>query len=86
MFEQTVRRNLLVVVRAWCRATGRSETAFSKQYYGASDFVSLFRARKCSVRLDKFDEMMTCVAREWPDGAEWPMLSAVFLPSPRKKR
>jgi hypothetical protein len=47
-----------VAVEACAKATGRSISAISRDYYGQSGFLAQFIAGKTTMQIKKYDEVM----------------------------
>lgn len=84
MLEKTARANFKAIVTAYRKASGRSETAVSKDLYGNTTFLEEFFAGRQTVSLKKLDEMLQRIGDMWPDGAEWPYCPAIFFRAPKK--
>jgi hypothetical protein len=76
---QDVRLNLLAIVEAYCRATGQSESAASRKFYGNNDFFAQLRAGEHSISVQRLDKMLGEFRRKWPRNADWPFTRAIFM-------
>ncbi len=79
MITNTVKKNILAIVSAYRKATGASLSEVSKRFYGNSNFFEQFKAGGHSISVKKLDEMVAKFQAEWPEGAEWPYLSVIFM-------
>lgn len=86
MIAHVMRQNLRKIVAAYKSATGLSTPQVSKRFYGNADFLDAFFSGDQSVSLNKLDSVLTRLAAEWPQGAEWPYCRAVIIKSPRRRR
>lgn len=77
--ERIIRENLLAVVAAYRKATGKSLTQCSKEMYGNAYFFEEFRRGKRSVTLHQLDKIMNEFRRRFPDDASWPALRVVSM-------
>jgi hypothetical protein len=88
MIADTVRKNVLILVAEYRKATGYSLPTISNKFYGNADFLADFKAKKTSISVAKLDRMMAQIRIQWPKNADWPMLRAVLMdipPPPRRK-
>ena len=74
MFAEVCRRNALLLVQAYADATGRTESGVSNVFYGNGSFFADLRARKRTISVERFGEMLNQFAVQWPDGVPWPSL------------
>jgi hypothetical protein len=78
-----LRQNLLVVAKAYAKATKASMSQISYKFYGNATFFEQFKAGPPpdgrSISIDKMQEMLEAFDVEWPEGAEWPMLKACSI-------
>ena len=79
MFEETIRKNLLTIAEAYCRATDQTLTTFSKQFYGRGDFMRQFKAGEHTISIDRLGTMIRAIEAEWPDGAKRPAMRPIFM-------
>lgn len=79
MFEQTVIENLLLIARAYAKATGQSLTAVGKAFYGRGDFFQKLGEREHGISITRLNEMLERFGSEWPEGAEWPLTAPVLM-------
>lgn len=77
--ERLVRYNLLAIVGAWCRATGKSESAASREFYGNNDFFAQLRTGEHTISVKQLDKMLNKFRRRWPKDADWPWTRALFM-------
>lgn len=86
MIEATLRANLKLIVRAYMKATGQTETAVSREFYGNVQFLPAFFAGKQTASIRKLDDLVGAIIAKWPRGAEWPALRAIVIPKPRVRK
>lgn len=91
MVEEIVRANLLAIVAAFCKATGRSLISVSKEFYGNRDFFAKLssgtrlivgspsRPGGFSISLRKLDMMLDKFRAEWPRGTPWPATRLIAM-------
>jgi hypothetical protein len=86
MFEQTIIDNLLTIVAAYRKATGRSLASVSKDFYGRGDFFSKLTQGTQTIGVDRLSAMLDDLRKRWPEDAAWPMTRPVFMTrTPPKK-
>lgn len=78
-FEETSRRNLVAVAKAFARASGLSISTVGKKFHGKHTFFVQFERGEVSVTLPKIEEMLRSFGREWPDDAPRPRLAPAFM-------
>jgi hypothetical protein len=79
MFEQIVIENLLVIVAAYRKATGKSLTTISKEFYGRGDFIDCLRTGERGVLLGRVSEFLDWLRKNWPEDTDWPLTRPVFM-------
>jgi hypothetical protein len=79
MFQDTIIDNLLAIVGAYRKATGKSLTSISKEFYGRGDFFAELRKGKHTVSIDKLDAMLDNFRAKWPEDAMWPSTRTVLM-------
>lgn len=72
MIAKTLRSNLNALVDAYARATGNKLETISKKFYGNKTFFRAFRARKCTLSIDKYGKVVEKFRDDWPEQAKWP--------------
>jgi len=77
--EKIVRDNLLAIVASYRKATGKSLTQVSKEFYGRGDFFEKLRRGEHSVSVEKLGTMLDQFREDWPADAEWPLTRPVFM-------
>jgi hypothetical protein len=77
--KAAVRENILAVADAYAKATGLSISTVSYRFHGQQAFLNDFRAGKCSIHLDKIDDMLQRFAKAWPKGTPKPKLKAIKM-------
>lgn len=78
-FEIAVRRNLCAIVDAYMAATGASEAALSKKFYGNGGFFQEFRRGLRSISVQRLDVLLQEFREQWPADAPWPPLTPIFM-------
>lgn len=87
MFNKIVRDNLLAIAAAYRRATGRSLSAVSKEFFGRGNFLLNIKAGKHSLSVPQVDRVLKKFRAKWPDDAQWPMTRAIMMDrDPQEKR
>lgn len=85
MFKEIVVENLLAIVAAYRKATGKSLTAVSKEFYGRGDFFDQLGRGTHTISIDRLSAMLDYIRRNWPEGADWPLTRPIFMTQkPRK--
>lgn len=85
MFKEQIVENLLAIVAAYRKATGKSLTTVSKDFYGRGDFFDQLKRGTHTISIDRLSSMLEKFRSEWPDGANWPLTRPIFMtksPSP----
>jgi hypothetical protein len=77
--SRTVRKNLLAIVAEYRRATGASLSEVSKRFYGNATFLEEFKNGNHSISIGKLDTVVTKFRNDWPEDADWPYLSPIFM-------
>lgn len=80
MLAQECRKAVMTLAAAYRRATGATLEQASRKFYGNRSFLAAYKAGDQSLSIDKFDEMITRLAAEWPEGADWPLRPIVIRP------
>lgn len=87
MIAKVVRENVKAIVLAYAKATGRTITGISKDFYGNAEFLPLFFKGEHSVSIKKLDDMLygeEGLVERWPAGAPWPLCRVVVFRGPEK--
>lgn len=79
MFRDVIVKNLLLIVGAYQRATGKSLSTVSKQFYGRGDFLEKLKAGEHSISIDRLSDMIDQLRRQWPKDTNWPLTRPVFM-------
>jgi hypothetical protein len=77
--EKIIRTNILEIVAAYRKATGKSLSQVSKKFYGRSEFFADFRTGRQSISLRRLSVMVEKFRKEWPLGADWPFVRIVYM-------
>ena len=72
MLEKQCRQELKAVVEAYGKATKKTLSSISEDFYGKSTFFKEFLAGDRTMTIHKFDEVMADFRRRWPHGSPWP--------------
>lgn len=86
MIEDTCRKNLLAIARAFAKAEKIRLTQVSRRVYGTSNFLAKFERGTISVSLEKYDKMLVWFMDRWPEDVRWPWLGSVRVSRPAPKR
>ena len=81
-----VRRNLLILVDAYCAATGFSRSTTSRKICGKGSLVADLKAGRCCVSPGRFDLMLVRAAKMWPKGAPLPKFVPMTITLPIRGR
>lgn len=85
MFRDTVVKNLILIIRAYQKATGKSLSTISKQFYGRGDFFEKLQAGEHTISVDRISSLLDQIRSAWPKDTNWPMTRPVFMTrKPRK--
>jgi hypothetical protein len=76
---KTARRNLIQIADAYAKATRVSRSHVSKAFYGRSNFLDEFARGTQTLSVDKLDEMVEAFRKQWPEGADYPLLPAIRM-------
>lgn len=79
MIARIVRDNLLAIAGEYRRATGKSLTSVSKEFYGNADFFVQLRRGQHSISVKKLDEMIEGFRRAWPPRTAWPVTRSIHM-------
>jgi hypothetical protein len=79
MFKDVIKDNLLAIVSAYRKATGKSLTTVSKEFYGRGDFFDAFKRGEHTISIDRLDSMIDKFRSEWPEGQVWPATRSVLM-------
>lgn len=79
MLAQIARKNLRQIATAYGKAKGLPLSVVSKRLYGRSSFLDELHRGKQSITIDKLDEILRKLRRDWPNDADWPFLPAIFM-------
>lgn len=79
MLETIIIDNFLAIAKAYAKATGKSLTTVSKDFYGRGDFLSELGKGTRSVTVGSLSQMLDRFRKEWPDDAAWPFTRTPFM-------
>jgi hypothetical protein len=86
MFEEVIIENLLAIVAAYRKATGKSLTSVSKDFYGRGDFFVRLKKGDHTIGIGRLSTMLDKFRDQWPEGEAWPLTRPVFMTkSPQRK-
>ena len=74
---KTVRANLSLIAAAYCKATGKSLSWVSKEFYGNSKFFGKLNEQQISVTA--LDKILSKFRDKWPENADWPMTRVIVM-------
>ena len=86
LLATAIRENVCALVEAYIEATGISESAASKKFYGSSSFFQTFRTGEHSISVKRLDIMLQEFREAWPPDAEWPHLRPILIPPPTMRK
>ena len=72
MLEKQCRHELKTVAEAYAKATNRSLSAISEDFYGKSTIFARFIDGDCSMTIRQYDRVMAEFRKHWPAGTPWP--------------
>lgn len=79
MFRKTVIANLFLIVGAYQKATGKSLSTISKEFYGRGDALEKMKDGNHSISIDRLSSMLEDFRKAWPKGTNWPLTRPVFM-------
>jgi hypothetical protein len=79
MFDAIVRKNLLAIVAAYRKATGKSLSDVSREFYGRGDFLRRLKEGDAHPSIDQVENMLKRFRKSWPSDADWPLTQAIFM-------
>lgn len=79
MIERIVRDNLIAIAAAYHKATGKSLTQVSHEFYGNGDFFGRLRRGEQSISVKKLEEMVEAFRAAWPKEARWPATRPIIM-------
>ena len=79
MIMRIIRDNLLAIAAAYHKATGKSLTQVSHEFYGNGDFFAKLRRGEQSISVKKLEEMVAAFRADWPKEARWPATRPVMM-------
>jgi hypothetical protein len=78
-----IRKNLFAILAAYRKATGKSLSTCSREFYGKSSFFAKLEKggppKGQSVSLDTLDEILNRIRAKWPEDADWPFLPSIYM-------
>jgi hypothetical protein len=74
-------KNLFAILENYQKATGKTLSTCSREFYGKSSFFANLRKGEQSLSLQTLDELLNRIRKAWPPEADWP-----FLPTIRMNR
>jgi len=72
MCQKPIIDNLLAIAAAYGRATGKSRTSISKEFYGRGDFLDDLENRARTISVSRLDKILDDFRAKWPSVATWP--------------
>jgi hypothetical protein len=79
MIDKLIHENLLLIVDAYRRATGKSLAQCSKELYGNGDFFLKLRRGDVAISTRKLAEMIEELRTRWPADARWPVTRVIAM-------
>lgn len=77
--EKLLRENMLKVVAAYRKATGKSLDAVSREFYGKTPFLREFAAGNGSISIKKYGHLYRLFLKRWPAGGDFPFLRSIVF-------
>lgn len=74
-----IRSNLFTILAAYQKATGKSLSTCSREFYGKSSFFENLRKGKQSLALNTLDDLLDRIRKSWPPEADWPFLPSIYM-------
>lgn len=75
--------NLFTVLAVYQKATGKSLSTCSREFYGKSSFFKNLKMgpppKGQSLALHTVDVILDKIRADWPKGADWPMLPTIYM-------
>lgn len=83
-FAATAKDNLIRIAQAYARAEGIQLSTVGRRCYGNVNFFA--NLPRGDVEIGTLQKVLTWFRENWPEGADWPFLPALFMDrAPRKK-
>ena len=82
MFTEVCRKNILALAEAYGEVMGGHSLSWvSNHIYGNGTFFREFAARRCSISVDRYGEMLGEIAAKWPIDKikDWPDLRPLYF-------
>ena len=82
MFTDVCRKNILALAEAYGEVMGGHSLSWvSNHIYGNGTFFREFAARRCSISVDRYGEMLGEIAAKWPIDKikDWPDLRPLYF-------
>lgn len=70
VMERELRNHLLALFRAFCDASGKTDSMVAYESAGDRLFYQRIRAKSFTVR--KYDRVVEWFSKNWPEGIAWP--------------
>ena len=74
-----IRENVFTILGAYMKATGKSLSTCSREFYGKSNAFENLRKGKQSLSLDTLDKLLDRIRKEWPPDADWPFVPTIYM-------
>jgi len=74
-----IRQNLFAILAAYMKATDKSLSTCSREFYGKSSFFENLRKGEQSLSLKTLDEILDRIRAQWPAKADWPFLPSIYM-------
>lgn len=79
MIAQTLTDNLIAIATAWAEGHEIGMGEAGRRLYGRSSFFEQFRNGERTISIDRYDEMLHAMAKDWPKGTRWPRTTAATI-------
>jgi len=79
MFAEICRKNILALAEAYAEAVDTGLPTVSMRAYGNGTFLREFAARRRSISVDAYGNMLVKIHNIWPDNVPWPDLEPIYF-------
>lgn len=86
MLGSTCRENLLILATTYAESEEIPLSTVSRRAYGGASFFEGLKAKKCSISIDRADELVAWFREHWPVDLPWPFLRPMHFSVPKDRR